>query len=171
MSPHHSMIGSTGAVWASSGGALAAGTSEQGSGVGTVIQGWPHVSTLEFGSLPTAVGCARAHTRSVLAEWGLQHLVDDAVTLTSELITNALQISWTLKDRPPIVLRLLANEQQLLIEAWDQCVEHFDLAPQATNDIERGRGLLVVAALSNRWGVGRMGSQFKVVWCELLVRE
>src|SRR5260370_23945131 len=122
------MDGSTGAVWASSGGALAASTSEQVSGVGTVSHDWPLVSTLEFGSLPTAVGCARAHTRSVLAEWGLQQLVDDAVTLTSELITNALQISWTLKERPPIVLRLLANEQQLLIAAWDQCVERIAFA-------------------------------------------
>jgi len=162
------MIGSTGAVPASSGGALAA-TSEHGSGVGTASSEWPLVSVLKFGSLPTAVACARAHTRTILAEWGLKHLVDDATALTSELVTNALQVSWTLKDRPPIVLRLLANEQQLLIEAWDQCVERFDLSRQAPDDVEHGRGLLVVAALSNRWGVGRMGSRFKVVWCELLV--
>jgi anti-sigma regulatory factor (Ser/Thr protein kinase) len=128
---------------------------------------WPLVSTLEFGSLPTAVACARAHARSVLFEWGLGHLADDVVTLSSELVTNALQASWTLKDRPPVVLRLLANDRQLLIEAWDQCIERLDLAPRASSDAEHGRGLLVVAALSNRWGVGRMGSRFKVVWCEL----
>src|SRR5260370_38651173 len=102
---------------------------------GAVHNDWPLVSALEFGSLPTAVACARAHTRSVLVEWGLRHLVDDAVTLTSELVTNALRASWTLKDRPPVVLRLLANDRQLLIEAWDQCTERLDLAPQASSMI------------------------------------
>ena len=165
------MIDSTGAVSASRGGTSDGISTEPGSGVGTVTNDWPLVSTLKFGSLPTAVACARAHTRSVLAEWGLRHLVDDAVTLTSELITNALRISWALPDSPPVILRLLANEQQLLIEAWDQCIERIDLTPQASSDIEHGRGLLVVAALANRWGVGRMGSQFKFVWCELLIRN
>jgi anti-sigma regulatory factor (Ser/Thr protein kinase) len=167
MPTQHPMTSSTGAVSASSGGALAA-TSEHGSGVGAAPQ-WPLASSLELGALPTAAGCARDHTRLVLAEWGLTHLITDATTLTSELITNALRASWTLPDSPPIVLRLLANERQLLIEAWDQCVEHFDLTPRATNDIEHGRGLLVVEALASRWGVGRMGSRFKVVWCELLI--
>jgi anti-sigma regulatory factor (Ser/Thr protein kinase) len=176
MSAYLSMNGSTGAVSAGIGGARQAGSgvnrgvvAEPSSGVGTVSQSWPLVSTLELGPLPTAAGCARDHTRLVLAEWGLEHLIDDATTLTSELITNALRVSWTLKDRPSIVLRLLANDQQLLIEAWDQCIERSDLSRHVTDDAEHGRGLLVVAALANRWGVGRMGSKFKFVWCELLV--
>ncbi len=157
------MSGGTGTV--STGRSGLGSVQEPSSGAGTASNDWPLVSALEFGSLPTAVACARAHTRSVLAEWGLSHLVDDAVTLTSELVTNALQASWTLRDRPPVVLRLLANDRQLLIEAWDQCTECLDLAPRASSDAaEGGRGLLVVAALSNRWGVGRMGTRFKVVW-------
>jgi anti-sigma regulatory factor (Ser/Thr protein kinase) len=176
MATYLPMNGSTGAVSTGRGGAREAGSAvgrgvvaEQGSGVGTVSQPWPLVSSLELGALPTAAGCARDHTRVVLSEWGLKHLVDDATTLTSELITNALRASWTLKDRPSIVLRLLANDQQLLIEAWDRCIERSDLSRHAPDDAEHGRGLLVVAALANRWGVGRMGSKFKVVWCELLV--
>ena len=171
MSAYLPMNGSTGAVSTGRGGARQTGSgvgrgvvAEPSSGVGTVSQPWPLVSTLELGALPTAAGCARDHTRVVLAEWGLKHLVDDAATLTSELITNALRVSWTLKDRP-------SNEQQLLIEAWDQCIERSDLSRQVTDDAEHGRGLLVVAALANRWGVGRMGSKFKVVWCELLVEH
>ncbi len=143
------------------------GPEPRSSAGGAVHNDWPLVSALEFGSLPTAVACARAHTRSVLVERGLRHLVDDAVTLTSELVTNALRASWTLTNRPPVVLRLLVNERQLLIEAWDQAIERSDLSRHATDDAEHGRGLLVVAALSNRWGVGRIGSRHKVVWCEL----
>ena len=143
---------------------------EHGSGVGTAFQEWPLTSALEFGALPTAVGSARAHTRHILAEWGLGQLVDDAEMLVSELLTNALRASWKLDDRPPIALRLLANRRQLIIEAWDRCVDDVEVQPQPSpSEGEHGRGLMVVAALSHRWGVRRASFSLKVVWCELLV--
>jgi hypothetical protein len=37
----------------------------------------------------------------------------------------------------------------------------------AAPDAECGRGLMVVQALSNRWGVRRVGYNRKVVWAEL----
>ncbi len=85
------------------------------------------MSKLELGPLPTAIGCARDHAREILIEWGLGHLVEDSVLLVSELMTNALRASQALPTPAPIVLRLLANDAQLLIEAWDQWVEGFDL--------------------------------------------
>jgi anti-sigma regulatory factor (Ser/Thr protein kinase) len=175
------MNGSTGAVWAEGGGAPNADTSELGSGVGTVIQPstgimghrlgshteWPFVSTLELGALPTAVGCGRDHTKLVLKEWGLDSLVGDAVLLVSELLTNALKVSWTGPVPLPVALRLLADDYRLIIEAWDRCVQRLDVASRAADDAEHGRGLMVVEALSNRWGVRRPSYSFKVVWCEL----
>ena len=131
---------------------------------------WPRVSKLELGPLPTAIGCARDHAREVLIEWRLGQLIDDAVLLVSELMTNALRASRALPTPAPIVLRLLANDSQLLIEAWDQWVDGLDLKPGASDD-EHGRGLAVVTALSNRWGVGRIQDNYKVVWCELLLSE
>src|SRR6266705_2642376 len=88
---------------------------------------WPRVSKLELGPLPTAIGCARDHAREVLIEWGLGHLLDDSVLLVSELMTNALRASRALPTPTPIVLRLLANDSQLIIEAWDQWVGGYDL--------------------------------------------
>ena len=129
---------------------------------------WPRVSRLELGPLPTAIGCARDHAREVLIEWGLLHLVEDSVLLVSELMTNALRASQVLPTPAPIVLRLLANDSQLIIEAWDQWVEGFDLKQGASDD-EHGRGLAVVTVLSNRWGVGRIHENYKIVWCELLL--
>lgn len=66
------------------------------------------------------------------------------------------------------MLRLLANDRQLLIEAWDQWVDEYQLKLGAP-DGEHGRGLAVVAALSKRWGVGRISEMYKAVWCELVI--
>jgi len=123
-------------------------------------------SFLELAPLPTAVPCARLHALHILHEWGLRHLADDATLIVSELMTNAADASVLLPDRPPIALRLLASEKTLVIEAWDH--SPLDLEPrEADADAECGRGLTVVAALSERWGSERTGHQRKVVWAEL----
>jgi hypothetical protein len=44
---------------------------------------------LELAPLPGATSCARLHAVSVLHEWGLRTLADDAAMIVSELITNA----------------------------------------------------------------------------------
>jgi anti-sigma regulatory factor (Ser/Thr protein kinase) len=122
-------------------------------------------SALEFAPLPTAVSCARLHAVHVLHEWGLRDLAEDAALIVSELMTNAADASAVLPDRPPVTLRLLASERSLLIEVWDQ--SPLDLEPrEADADAECGRGLTVVAALSDRWGWERTGHRRKVVWAE-----
>ena len=136
------------------------------SSTGAVPRLWPLASGLELGTLPTAVGCGRDHARHVLQEWGLQRLAGDVELLVSELLTNALRATWTLDPPAPISLRLLADDRQLVVEAWDECVEEFELHP-VTGDDEHGRGLMVVDALSNRWGVRRVSDRRKAVWCEL----
>lgn len=134
----------------------------------TASPDWPLISKLELGPLPTAIGCGRDHARQVLGEWGLVHLADDAVLLVSELLTNALRASLALRTPTPIVLRLLANDRQLIIEAWDTWTDGFDISRRAS-DPEHGRGLTVVAALSKRWGAGRISREYKAVWCELAI--
>ena len=154
-------------------GALSSGRrvcpAEASSSGGGTANPWPRVSLLRLGALPTAVGCGRAHARFVLMEWGLSHLVNDAVLIASELLTNALQASQALGDSTPIALRLLASDEQLIIEAWDQWVEGYDFK-RTPGDDEHGRGLAVIDALSNRWGTGRLSDDYKIVWAELLVR-
>jgi len=125
-------------------------------------------SVLEFAPLPTAVSCARLHAVHVLHEWGLRGLADDTALVVSELITNAVDASIVLPGRPPIALRLLASEKSLVIEAWDQ--SPLDVEPhEATSDAECGRGLTVVAALSDSWGSKRTNDRRKVVWAELRI--
>jgi anti-sigma regulatory factor (Ser/Thr protein kinase) len=58
-------------------------------------------SALEFAPLPTAVSCARLHVAAVLAEQGVPaNLITDAQVIVSELITNAVDASAVLPDRP-----------------------------------------------------------------------
>jgi anti-sigma regulatory factor (Ser/Thr protein kinase) len=125
-------------------------------------------SALDFAPLPTAVPCARLHAVHVLHEWGLRALADDAEMIVSELITNAIDASVVLPECPPVSLRLLATEKSLVIEVWDQ--SPLDLEPrEAAPGDECGRGLTVVAALSDRWGCERTGQRRKVVWAVLAI--
>jgi anti-sigma regulatory factor (Ser/Thr protein kinase) len=141
---------------------MSRGHPEQGSGTGAAH----HVSMLEFAPLPTAIACARLHAVVILREWGLGELTEDAEIIVSELMTNAQRASAGLGGRPPIALRLFADAGRLVIEAWDQAP--FTVAPEAPDeDAERGRGLLIVAALSNRWGSEHVTPGVKVVWAEL----
>jgi len=127
------------------------------------------MSFLELAPLPTAIPCARLHAVNVLHEWQLpRELIADAELLVSELMTNALTASTSLDEPAPIALRLLADRGRLVIEAWDH--SPFDLDPfEAGHDSENGRGLVIVEALSQRWGSRRVGYNRKVVWAELEV--
>ena len=127
-------------------------------------------SALEFAPLPTAVPCARLHAVHVLHEWGLRDLAGDAEMIVSELVTNAVEASTLLPERPPVSLRLLLTAKSLVIEVWDH--SPLDLEPrEADADDECGRGLTVVAALSYRWGWERTGHDRKVVWAELALMD
>jgi anti-sigma regulatory factor (Ser/Thr protein kinase) len=127
-------------------------------------------SALEFAPLPTAVPCARLHAVHVLHEWGLRDLAGDVEMVVSELITNASDASTLLPERPPVSLRLLLTGKSLVIEVWDH--SPLDLKPrEADADDECGRGLTVVAALSDRWGWKRTGHNRKVVWAELALMD
>ena len=54
---------------------------------------WPLRSFLELGALPSAVPCARLHTRQLLWEWQLADLADSAELVVSEIVTNAVQVT------------------------------------------------------------------------------
>lgn len=139
--------------------------------MGNVIAPSPRrlASKLELGPLPTAVSCARLHARNVLAEWELPRtVIADAEICVSELITNALRATLSLEKPLPIGLRLLADGDRLVIDAWD--CHPGDPAPRSAGAYsEGGRGLAVIEAYSDRWGFRRLSENVKSVWCELLI--
>jgi hypothetical protein len=122
---------------------------------------WPFQSRLELGPLPGAVPCARLHARLVLTEWGQASLDDSVELVVSELMTNALRASTDpVAGRPgygadgrqqPLGLRVASDRRQVLVEVWDG-VTAPPVPGQVSHDGETGRGLLMVEAVSSRWG-------------------
>jgi anti-sigma regulatory factor (Ser/Thr protein kinase) len=143
---------------------------------GDMTMQWLLRNSLQLGALPTAAPCARLHAKHLLWEWGLQEIADTAELLVSELITNGVKAAQAMKQKPPVWLRLSANDMQLLIEVWDgntlppEPRELKDGIP-ALED-EGGRGLFLVASLSDRWNWHlTQEPEGKVVWCELGMRR
>jgi len=121
------------------------------------------VSRLELGPLPSAVPCARLHTRVILQKWNLGQVTDVAELIISELATNALNASSSLTESQPIVVDILASHECLIVQVWDASVAAPDLRPHAP-DAETGRGLQIVSLLSDRWGFYRPRDGGKIVW-------
>jgi anti-sigma regulatory factor (Ser/Thr protein kinase) len=127
---------------------------------------WPLLSNLELGALASAVPCARLHTTHILREWNLEHLADNAELIVSELATNALKASWSLHGTPPITLRLRADRESLIIAVADALPAPPQPQPHEI-DADSGRGLEIVAVLSESWGYYHPESGGKVVWALL----
>ncbi len=105
----------------------------------------------------TAPARARAAVRDALTQWGLAHLTADAEAITSEIVANAATRSTDATPQggapAPVTLHITAADGTLTIRAWDP-----DPTPPPANpelpddDNERGRGLIIVGALSQQWG-------------------
>src|SRR5712691_1630137 len=120
---------------------------------------WPQRSSLALGAFPGAVPCARLHARQVA--W--------------EIVTNAIRASVVVAgDRcrraepagvPVVRLLLATNRRRALVQVWDGCPSK----PQRQHpgpDVESGRGLLLIEALSADWGTyAPAGCPGKIVWC------
>jgi len=127
---------------------------------------WPLRSFLELGALPSAVPCARLHTRHLLWEWGVLHtgMGDSAELLVSEIVTNAIQVAQADVDSASVRLWLLADRARLLILVWDASPVP-PVRVSSSTDVENGRGLLLVETISARWGWHLLPDKGgKVVW-------
>ncbi|HEX7189807.1 MAG TPA: SpoIIE family protein phosphatase [Actinomycetes bacterium] len=106
------------------------------------------------------VAGARAWSGERLAEWGVGSLDESAQLLVSELVTNALRHA-----SGPIALTLLLLDEIVTIAVRDTASPLPRLRRVSYGD-EGGRGLQLVATLSERWGA-RPTADGKVVWCDL----
>lgn len=105
------------------------------------------------------VGRLRRISAAKLCGWGLTTLVDDAQLLISELVTNALRYG----EGSEIEFRLVITLQGLLIAVNDGSAVRPQLRVVGASS-ETGRGLFLVAALADDWGVSPDGT---TTWCTL----
>lgn len=119
-----------------------------------------------FDPVGRSVAAARAFVRDTLQGWGFTDVVDDAVVLTSELVTNAVVHAGTAAD-----VACLRTEGGVRVEVADRYPER-EVPLQSAGvhfgspDREGGRGLLLCAALASRWGV-EYTATYKQVWFQL----
>ncbi|MCK8679397.1 ATP-binding protein [Streptomyces lichenis] len=112
-----------------------------------------------------SVPAARRFTTEALDAWGIKgDRAGDIVLCVSELATNAL-----LHGVPPgrgFRLHLLRPEgsRVVRVEVHDSGGGEVRQREAGRGD-ESGRGLMLVAALADSWGVGER-SPGKIVWCE-----
>ena len=115
---------------------------------------------------PASVSTARREVRELLDAWGVgSDASDNALLVTSELVTNAL--THAASER--IVCRLRLTAGRLHIEVEDENRGGTLPAQRRPGPDEQcGRGLLLVDVLSSDWGVhdAPHGSG-RVVWAEL----
>ncbi|MFI6686052.1 SpoIIE family protein phosphatase [Streptomyces sp. NPDC050485] len=119
-----------------------------------------------FDPVGRSVATARAFVRDTLQGWGYADVVDDAVVLTSELVTNAVVHAGTKAD-----VLCLRSGDGVRVEVADRYPEREvpllgSPADIAGPDRENGRGLLLCAALASRWGVEYTPTR-KNVWFQL----
>ncbi|MDH6139491.1 MULTISPECIES: ATP-binding protein [Kitasatospora] len=108
-----------------------------------------------------ALAPLRARLREALADWGLAELADTAELLASELVTNALLHTGT----GARLAAAVTSENRLRIEVSDGGTG-LPRPRAADADATGGRGLLLVDALADDWGV-RLRASGKVTWFEL----
>ena len=109
----------------------------------------------------TSAARARRFVEERCAAWGFDAVVDDAVLVVSELVTNAV-----IHGKSSAELRLVRAQDILRVEVADDGPAPPD--PQlAGADDEHGRGLFLIGALSAAWGTEAAPGGGKVVWADL----
>ncbi|MEV7617203.1 SpoIIE family protein phosphatase [Streptomyces sp. NPDC089799] len=107
---------------------------------------------------PARVSDIRAAATRRLADWGLDELAFATELMLSELVTNAVRYGGE-----PIRVRLI-RDRTLICEVSDGSSTAPHLRRAAGTD-EGGRGLFLVAQLSQAWGT-RYTPEGKVIWAE-----
>ncbi|WP_340384237.1 ATP-binding protein [Streptomyces sp. SS7] len=122
--------------------------------------------TVELQALPSRIGQVRRIVSAQLRYWHLDPLIDRAALGVTELLTNV-----HLHARPD---KTCVVEMELLLDRLTVSVRDHDPRLPVPADVPEsgtlttcGRGLAMVAAMSESWGARPDGESGKVVWFTL----
>jgi signal transduction histidine kinase len=120
----------------------------------------------QFAGDPRSAAAARHFAKSALAELLdppiSPELYDDVELVVSELVTNAVRAS-----SPTVLVTIESTGGKVVVRVADQADGWPEQREAGIHD-PGGRGLPLVSAVSQSWGV-RMAATGKVVWAELSV--
>jgi anti-sigma regulatory factor (Ser/Thr protein kinase)/anti-anti-sigma regulatory factor len=120
---------------------------------------------LRLAPTPAAAGIVRDFVRHLLHHWRIglpdSELVDRAVLLADELVTNAI-----VHARTEFRLRVALSGDRLRLAVRDDSPRQPRLTPLSP-EAETGRGLRLVEQTAKAWGVHQHAEGGKTVWCTL----
>ncbi|MGQ4486488.1 ATP-binding protein [Streptomyces sp. SAS_281] len=126
-----------------------------------------HEDRLDYTPTAPSVTLARRRAARLVTSWGYGDHADEAALLVSELATNAL-IHGSLRGRL-FRVHLTVTGTALRIEVSDPRGERLPRIREADQDECYGRGLVIVDAVADRWGV-EPRTVGKTVFAELALR-
>ncbi|MEU2673981.1 ATP-binding protein [Streptomyces sp. NPDC007164] len=118
---------------------------------------------MELQALPSRIGQVRRIVSAQLRYWHLDPLIDQAALGVTELLTNVHRHAQPDKS--------CTVEIELLLERLTVSVHDHDprlpTVREPSSSSTSGRGLALIAAVSESWGVRPRGGAGKVVWFTL----
>ena len=107
-----------------------------------------------------AASCARAFVRVTCTRWKVEPVIDAALLVVSELVTNAVSHA-----RSPVTVSLRLCPDNLLVDVEDDD-SRLPVVQRNEWDALGGRGLTLVDAMSRAWGAHPCPGG-KIVWATL----
>ncbi|MFK4688349.1 ATP-binding protein [Streptomyces pristinaespiralis] len=119
--------------------------------------------TVELQALPSRIGQVRRIISAQLRYWHLDPLIDQAALGVTELLTNV--------HRHAQPDKMCTVDVELLLDRLTVSVHDHDprmpTVRRPGSSATSGRGLALIAAMSESWGVRPQGDSGKVVWFTL----
>ncbi|MFE7581891.1 ATP-binding protein [Streptomyces gardneri] len=142
---------------------------------------------VELHALPSRIGQVRRIVSAHLRQWHLDALVDHAVLGVTELLTNVHRhaqpdkrctveiellldrLTVSVRDHDPRIPRAadLDGADAGAFDSALDCAFDSDASDECEELATSGRGLAIVGAVSESWGVRPCGDDGKVVWFTL----
>lgn len=112
--------------------------------------------------VPASVPAARHAALHLMRAWGVPQDTDDAALLVTELVANVVD---HVGGATSLTLELVVSDGWLRVAVVDSSATRPEMGDRDRDSI-RGRGLLLVQAIADRWGTEEHRGG-KRVWFEL----